>query len=55
MVGITVGAVLVVEGASTGTSGQCAERPLIERVVETFVADVAGQHGTFSARRDGQW
>src|SRR4051812_12499974 len=55
MVGVAVGAVLVVEGASAGTSGQCAERPLIERVVEPLVADVAGQHGTLSARRDGQW
>src|ERR1700709_1221406 len=52
---VSGGAVLVVEGASAWTSGQCAERPLIERVVETFVADVAGQHGTLSARRDGQW
>ena len=49
MVDVAVGAVLVVEGAGSGTSGQCAEGPLIERVVETFVADVAGQHGTFSA------
>ena len=55
MMGVAVGAVLVVEGASTGTSGQRAERPLIQCVVEAFVADVAGQHGTFSARRDGQW
>ena len=54
MVGVAVGAVLVVEGAGTGTSGQRAERPLIERVVEPFGADVTGQHGTFSARRDGQ-
>lgn len=55
MVQIPVGAVLVVEGASTRTSGQCTERPLVESIVETFVADVAGQHCTFAARRDGQW
>jgi hypothetical protein len=55
MVGVAVGAVLVVEGASTGTSGQRAEGPLIECVLEAFVADVAGQHGTVSTRGDGQW
>ena len=55
MVRVTSGAVLVVEDASTGTSGQRAERPLIQCVVEPFVADVTGQYGTLSARRDGQW
>ena len=45
MVGVASGAVLVVEGASTGTSGQRTEGPLIERVVKPVVADVAGQLG----------
>ena len=41
---------LVVEGASSGTVGERAERPLIEGVVETSVADAAGQDGAFLAR-----
>jgi hypothetical protein len=50
MMGVAVGAVLVVEGAGTLASGQRAQRPVIERIAETFVAaDEPGQHGTFSA------
>ena len=52
MVGVTGSAVLVVEGTSSGAAGQRAECPLIEGVVETFVADVAGEHDTFTARRN---
>ncbi len=28
---------------------------MVDRVVEPAVAHVAGQHGTFAARSDGQW
>lgn len=54
MVGVAGSAMFVVVGPCTGASGQRAERPLVECVVKAFVADVAGQHGTLSARRDGQ-
>ncbi|VBA44396.1 hypothetical protein LAUMK136_05611 [Mycobacterium attenuatum] len=49
------GAALVVEGAGTGATVQSAAGPLVEGVVEAFVADVTGQHRPFSAGRDGQW
>ena len=55
MVQVAGGAVLVVKGACAGTVGQGAEGPLVDRVVEAAVADVAGQYGAFLARRDGQW
>lgn len=48
MAGVDVPAVLVVEGAGTLGFGQRAERPLIERVIEPSIANVAGQHGTLS-------
>ena len=54
VVQVAGGAPLVVELAGTGTGLQCAERPLIDGVVETPVADVAGEHGTFLARGDRQ-
>ena len=47
MVGVASGAVLVVEGASSWTSGQRTERPLVKGVIEAFVADVTSQHGAF--------
>ena len=53
MVRVAVGAVVVVEGAGTGTSSQRAERPLVQRVVEPFVADVAGQPCTFGPSSHG--
>src|SRR5882757_3451240 len=49
------GTALVVERAGAGALLQGAEGPLVEGVVEAAVADVARQHGAFSARRDGQW
>ena len=55
MVGVTAGAVLIVNRHEHRDFGSVRRTPLIERVVETFVADVAGQHGTFAARGDGQW
>lgn len=47
-------AVLVVVGACAWAAGDRAERPLVDSVVEPAVADVAGQHGAFFARRDCQ-
>ena len=55
VVQVAGGAVLVVEGAGAGAGLQGAEGPLVDGVVEAAVADVAGQHGAFLARRDGQW
>ena len=40
---------LVVEGPASGTVRQRAERPLVDRVVESAVANVAGQDGSFLA------
>ena len=54
VVQITGGASLVVEGPAAGAVGQRAEGPLIDRVVEAAVADVAGEHRAFLARRDGE-
>src|SRR6267378_4191952 len=34
--------------------GQRAECPLVDGVVKTSVADMAGKHGAFFTRRDGQ-
>ena len=53
--GVPGGAVGVVEGSSAGAVRDRAERPLVDRVVETAVAHVTGQHCPFLARRDGQW
>jgi hypothetical protein len=47
-------AALIVEGAGAGAGVQGAEGPLVDRVVEPAIADVAGQHGAFLARRDRQ-
>ncbi len=45
---------LVVELPGTGTGRQCAERPLVDGVVEAPITDVAGKHRAFLARRDRQ-
>jgi hypothetical protein len=55
VVGVAGGAVLVVEGACAGAAVEGTEGPLVDGVVEASVADVAGQHGAFLTRRDGQW
>lgn len=55
VVQVAGGAVLIVEGAGAEAGGQGAEGPLVDRVIETPVADVTGQHSAFFARRDGQW
>ena len=54
MMQIAGGAVVVVEGACSRTVRESAEGPLVDGVVESPVADVAGQYGAFLARRDGQ-
>ena len=54
LVEVAGGSVLVVEGAAALTVRQGAERPLVDRVVEAPVADVAGEHGSFLAGRDGE-
>ena len=54
VVGVAGGAVLVIERSGAGAGGQGAEGPLVDGVIEAAVADVAGQDGVFSARRDGQ-
>lgn len=54
VVQVAGGAVLIVEGAGAEAGGQGAEGPLVDRVIETPVADVTG-HSAFFARRDGQW
>ena len=48
------GTVLVIEGSAAGAVGECAECPLVDRVVEPPVADVAGEHRSFLAGRDGE-
>jgi len=40
VVHVAGGAVLVIEGAGAGAGIQCAEGPLVDRVVEAAVADV---------------
>lgn len=55
VVEVAVGSPLVVEHSASGALGERAERGLIERVVETPVADMTGQHSAFLAGRDGQW
>jgi hypothetical protein len=42
-------AMLVVEGAGTGAGVEGAEGPSVDRVIQAWVADVAGQHGVFLA------
>ena len=51
---VTGGAVVVIERSGAGAEGDGAEGPLVDRVIEAAVAYVAGQHGAFLARRDGQ-
>jgi hypothetical protein len=53
VVQVAGGAVLVVEGACSGTCGERAEGPAVDGVVEAPVADVAGQHGAFLTGGDG--
>lgn len=52
VVQIASGATFVVERAAAFAVSQGAERPLVDRVVEPFVANVTGEHGTLLARRD---
>ena len=49
VVQVAGGATLVVEGAGAGAGIQRAERPLVDGVVKSAVADVTGQHGAFAA------
>ncbi len=42
-------AALVVVQASAGADLECAECPLVDRIVEPAVADMAGQYGAFLA------
>ena len=50
MVQVAGGAVLVVEGACAWAVGERAQGPLVDGVIQTAVADVAGQNGAFLAR-----
>ena len=52
---IALGSVLVVVKAASGALAECAERDLVEGVVETPVADMAGEDGFLLAGRNGQW
>ena len=54
VVEVAGGSSLVVEGAAAVAVGECGERPLVDRVVEPPVPDVAGEHGPFLAGRDGE-
>ena len=54
VVKVAGGAALVVKSAGAGAGVQGAEGPLVDRVVEPAIADVASQHGAFLARRDRQ-
>jgi hypothetical protein len=49
MVEVAGGSALVVERSAAGADGEGAECPLVDRVVEAPVADVAGEHGSFLA------
>jgi len=49
VVEIAFGTPLVVEVSASLALGDRTERPLVDSVIETPVADVAGQHDTFRA------
>lgn len=50
---IAFGSVLVVVEAASGALGECAERRLVECVVEAPVADMSGEDGFLLPGRDG--
>ena len=54
VVHVAGGAVLVVVGAGAGAGGERAEGPVVDGVVESPVAYVAGQYGAFLARCNSQ-
>ena len=54
VVEVTGGTVLVVELSAAGARCDRAERPLVDGVVETPVADMAGEDRVFLAGGDGE-